>query len=98
MTDRHVIARTMTVKAAATALGVHENTIRNWINAGELRAYALPGGRMRRPYVSEVIRVAEGDGDVPPGLPDDLDAIAERLERRAVALREAARLLRGGQS
>jgi excisionase family DNA binding protein len=85
---------TMTVRAAARALDVHENTIRNWITAGQMQAWESPGG-FRRPYLSEVARVAEGDAGVPHGLADDLDAVAERLERRALALREAADRLRG---
>lgn len=37
----------MTVRAAAAELGVHENTIRNWIHAGRLEAMAYPSGVWR---------------------------------------------------
>lgn len=36
------------VGEAAGRLGVHENTIRNWIDRGILRAIRLPGSRHRR--------------------------------------------------
>jgi excisionase family DNA binding protein len=41
------MAEVVTVRAAAQMLGVHENTIRNWIASGEL-PYEERGARMRR--------------------------------------------------
>lgn len=38
----------MTLRAAAELLGVHENTIRNWIDAGKLPAFRLPVSGFRR--------------------------------------------------
>jgi excisionase family DNA binding protein len=46
----------MGVAAAASRLGVHENTIRNWTNQGVLKAVRLPGGH-RRLRISDVERV-----------------------------------------
>jgi len=37
----------MGVAAAASRLGVHENTVRNWSNRGILKAVRLPGGHRR---------------------------------------------------
>lgn len=45
--------RDLTIKQAAELIGVHENTIRIWINAGTLNAYRLNG--------TKIIRIAEAD-------------------------------------
>lgn len=92
---------TMTVKAAAAALGVHENTVRNWINAGLLPAAELPSGN-RRPLAAAVAERAQALADIEldatatakrlEGLAGRLDAQAERLRRAAVLIREDARL------
>lgn len=83
------------VRAAATALGVHENTIRNWMDRGRLRARVLPSG-FRKPYLADVVRLMEESA---PGGPDvvarELDALAEQLESRAANLRAAAAQVRG---
>ena len=39
-------------------MGVHENTIRNWVDRGILRATRLPGSGFRRLDVAEVDRLA----------------------------------------
>ena len=44
------------IRAAAERLGVHENTIRNWIDRGILRAVRLPSG-IRRISLGEVDRM-----------------------------------------
>jgi len=46
----------MGVAAAASRLGVHENTVRNWSDRGILKAVRLPGGH-RRLDSSQVERV-----------------------------------------
>lgn len=51
--DRH-----LTIRDSARALGVHENTIRNWINKGLLNAQRLPSGVRRVPR-SEVLKMVE---------------------------------------
>jgi excisionase family DNA binding protein len=48
----------MTDRAAAEALGVHENTVRNWEERGILRAVHLPGSGFRRFPIEEVEAVA----------------------------------------
>lgn len=49
---------TVNIRAAAARLGVHENTIRNWVDRGLLQAIRLPGSSFRRIRVSDVQRVA----------------------------------------
>lgn len=41
------------IRSAAKRLGVHENTIRNWIDRGVLKAARLPSG-VRRIALSDV--------------------------------------------
>lgn len=47
------------VGQAATRLGVHENTVRNWIDRGILRAVRLPGSNHRRMNFTDVERVRQ---------------------------------------
>ena len=89
---------TMTVKAAAAALDVHPNTVRNWVNRGLLDAHRLPSG-FARPYVTAVTELAFtlARGDSGTGAETItaamLDAEADHLELRAAALRRAAEIL-----
>ena len=46
----------LNVRDAARALGVHENTVRNWEARGLLRAVRLPGSGFRRFAVEDVER------------------------------------------
>jgi excisionase family DNA binding protein len=71
--DSHVVS----VREAARQLGVHENTVRNWMDAGTM-AYRTAGS-WRRPLVSEVARLKAD----PPATRarTRLDALEERLER-----------------
>lgn len=87
---------TVTVAAAAAALGVHVNTVRNWVRNGHLEARALPSG-FARPYLDAVAQLATADADADQlaELADALDVLAARLTQRADALREAAATLRG---
>src|SRR5690606_37884238 len=57
----------MTIRGAAHELGVHENTIRNWIAKDLLRAVRLPSG-VRRVPASEVQRVRLSMVPVPDNL------------------------------
>lgn len=51
---------TVNIREAARLLGVHENTIRNWIRSGHLRAVVLPGpSGYRRVPVVEIARLIE---------------------------------------
>lgn len=68
-----VEGRPMTVREAARALGVHENTIRNWQKKGLIGAIFLPGSGYRRFPREEVERMRrEMFGGYAPGtvLPD----------------------------
>jgi hypothetical protein len=47
----------LNVRDTARALGVHENTIRNWEERGILRAVRLPGSGYRRFAVQDVERL-----------------------------------------
>ncbi len=54
-----VVGGLLTVKEAATRLGVHENTIRNWAERGILKAVRLPGSGYRRMRAADVERVRQ---------------------------------------
>lgn len=56
--------RTASIKDAAARLGVHENTIRNWIDRQILRSYRLPSGH-RRLLAEEVERLEQEMFSVP---------------------------------
>jgi hypothetical protein len=45
------------VRDTARALGVHENTVRNWEERGILRAVRLPGSGYRRFSVQDIERL-----------------------------------------
>jgi excisionase family DNA binding protein len=47
----------LNVRDTAQALGVHENTIRNWEERGILRAVRLPGSGFRRFAADDVERL-----------------------------------------
>lgn len=46
--------RWASIPTAAAHIEVHENTIRNWIAAGKIKAYRDPGGRHYRIDLSEL--------------------------------------------
>ena len=48
----------LTLKRAAQALGVHEQTLRSWEKRGLVRMVRLPGSHYRRVPVEEVERLA----------------------------------------
>jgi excisionase family DNA binding protein len=54
-----VVSELVSVRAAAKALGVHENTIRNWESSGVLHAVRLPSSRFRRFERDEVDRIKQ---------------------------------------
>jgi excisionase family DNA binding protein len=57
----------LNVRDTARALGVHENTIRNWERQGILRAVRLPGSGYRRFAAQDVERLsAEMFGQLAP--------------------------------
>lgn len=86
----------VTLKEAAQALSVHEQTIRNWGRRGVIRLVRLPGSRYRRVPVSELARLqvqmvqnepsAVGGVRLDPP-PDDADVIA-RGQALAKAIQE----------
>lgn len=47
----------LNVRDTARALGVHENTIRNWESRGLLRAVHLPGSGFRRFAAADIERL-----------------------------------------
>jgi excisionase family DNA binding protein len=48
----------LNVREVARALGVHENTVRNWERRGVLRAVRLPGSGYRRFSAADVERLS----------------------------------------
>src|SRR5438067_753366 len=50
----------LNIREVAARLGVHENTVRNWIQKGFLRAARLPGSGYRRVPLVEVERLRRG--------------------------------------
>ena len=61
---------TVSIRQAAAELGVHENTVRNWIDRGYLRAYRLPSGHRRLPE-AEVNRLIGEVFAVPTSIEED---------------------------
>ena len=53
----------LTVKETAERLGVHENTIRNWVRQGILPTARIPGSRFHRFDVRDVERLREHRGE-----------------------------------
>ena len=47
----------LSLKEAARALSVHEQTLRNWERKGMIRMVRLPGSRYRRVPMSEIVRL-----------------------------------------
>lgn len=47
----------LNVRETARLLGIHENTVRNWVERGVLRAYRLPGSGYRRFGAADIDRV-----------------------------------------
>lgn len=83
----------MTVRQAAQVLGVHENTIRNWIKEDLIEAFTSPGGGFKRPYADSIMEmVSEGNVDA---LRKIMVGKADRLEEQAAALRRAIAELDG---
>lgn len=74
------ITEQMSVRDAARALGVHENTIRNWIKSGRLDAITLPGSNYRRVSGESVRRVL--DENIPSY--HDLHVTTETMPRTSI--------------
>lgn len=48
----------LSVRETARRLHVHENTVRNWFDTGQLHAVPMPGSGFRRARADEVNRLA----------------------------------------
>ena len=70
----------MTLKQAATALGVHTATLRRWADNGDIVVVLTPGGHRRFPR-SEVERLAGQSG----GSTVQQDVASAKLEEKAIA-------------
>lgn len=82
-----------TVRAAANILGVHENTIRNWIALGELPSEQR--GAFRLPLWEAVEQRSKSSRfAAPEKMIEALEEQAATLEAEAQRLRAAADLLR----
>ena len=62
MTSGHGEDPYLNVRETANFLGAHENTIRNWVKAGVLGAYKIPGARGHRFARDEVLRLQRERG------------------------------------
>lgn len=71
------IGATVSIREAAERLAVHENTVRNWIDRGYLRAYRLPSGHRRLPE-GEVARLMQEVFAVPASVPEDQPSAAPK--------------------
>lgn len=88
--------QTMSVRGAAEILGVHENTIRNWINTGRLRGISM--GAHTLPIAAEVMKMVPAQPDMDmTAIADQLEPIATSFENRARVLREIIGRLREGE-
>lgn len=67
----------MQVREAARALGVHENTLRRWEEAGYINAVRLPSG-VRRFREEDVIEIRRGmyEGLAPLRNSDELTSVS----------------------
>jgi excisionase family DNA binding protein len=61
MTTRPIGRLGLTVSEVAAELGVSENTVRRWSDAGHLQAYRTPGGQRRfsRQAINAFLRSVE---------------------------------------
>ena len=81
---------TIPISEAAERLGVHENTVRNWIDQGLLDGYRTPTGR-RKPRLESVERLQREMFGVPNpvvelGEPRTAPAQSQDLERAQSSL------------
>lgn len=85
--------QTMSIQGAAEILGVHENTIRNWISAGRVRHVAM--GANRLPVAADIMAmVTEFPESDSAAIADQLEPIAASFENRAKILRNLIDRLR----
>ncbi len=74
----------LSVGETARLLGVHENTVRNWVASGTLVSARLPGARQHRFAREEVMRLLERRGDpassIAPPLRADEPGLVSAME------------------
>lgn len=69
----------LSVRETARRLGVHENTVRNWVRAGTLRTAKLPGSRFLRFESAEVERLRQQKGGPVPSVGEQSRTIGPEL-------------------
>lgn len=69
----------LNVRETARLLGVHENTVRNWVKDGSLRDSRIPGSRFHRFRRGDVERLAEQRGKPAPSLQGERQTIGPEL-------------------
>ncbi len=69
----------LNVRDTATLLGVHENTVRNWVKNGTLRDSRIPGSRFHRFRRSDVERLLMQRGQATPTLQNERQTIGPEL-------------------
>jgi excisionase family DNA binding protein len=82
---QEVEAPFLTVAETARLLGVHENTVRNWVNAGTLVSARLPGAKQHKFAREEVMRMVAHRGN-------PASSIAPQLRRNEPELVSAVEL------
>jgi excisionase family DNA binding protein len=81
----------LNIREAAQTLGVHENTVRNWVDSGQLAAVRLPNSGFRRVIAAEVTALAQARAlEVSRSMEDDV--ISDEPEF-AAAVRDAINAL-----
>lgn len=83
------VPQTITIKDAATRLGVHENTIRNWIDRGLLDGYRTPTGQRKLVLAS----VQEIEGQMYISEPEVVEVKHKVPQQRPGLVKEADRYL-----
>lgn len=85
----------LSVRETAKLLGVHENTVRNWVAAGTIVSARIPGSRQHRFAREEVLRLQKERGStassVAPALRTDGPELVTANELKAWAARADAK-------
>jgi hypothetical protein len=69
----------LNVRETARQLGVHENTVRNWVSAGILKSARLPGARFHKFYAEDVERLRLRRGKVAQSVKGERRTIGPEL-------------------
>ncbi len=79
MSDNGEPQQFLNVRETARRLGVHENTVRNWVNAGILQSARIPGSRFHRFSAEDVERLRRERGSSVSPIGSELRTIGPEL-------------------